>query len=205
MSRIGSVLLEFGVSLPQGHGVMKRLFSWLPEQTEVISELLMQELQVMHEHYLSLCERITAYDKKLASKVNQDEKGQLLKSIPGIGDMVASQCLADITDVNQFTNGRNMAAWMGLVPRQHSTGGKPTLLGISKRGNKHLRTLFIHGARAVLANIDGVGKIFGSWLTKLRESKTFNVATVALANKLARIAWAVLKFEKPFDAAMLRT
>jgi len=85
-----------------------------------------------------------------------------------------------------------MAAWLGLVPRQYSTGGKSKLLGMSKRGNKHLRALFIHGARSVLSRIETTGKVFGDWLVNLRATKPFNVVVVALANKLARIAWAVL-------------
>ena len=97
-----------------------------------------------------------------------------------------------------------MAAWLGLVPRQHSTGGKTTLLGISKRGNKHLRTLFIHGARAVLSRPNQIGQAFGAWLIRLKANKPFNVAVVALANKLARIAWSILYTKKPFDAAMLQ-
>lgn len=86
-----------------------------------------------------------------------------------------------------------MAAWLGLVPAQYSTGGKPKLLGISKRGNKTLRTLFVHGARVILSRADTTGRVFGSWLIELRATKPFNVACVALANKLARIAWAVIK------------
>jgi len=203
MSRIGSILLEFGVSLPQGHATMKRLFSWLAEQSQSLPSLLIHELQVVHDHYLLLNERITEHDKQLKALVDQDENGRLLKSIPGVGDLVASQCLADLGAVDQFKNGRNMAAWLGLVPRQHSTGGKSTLLGISKRGNKHLRTLFIHGARALLAKPNKVGQVFAPWINKLRETKPFNVATVALANKLARIAWSVLKYHQPFNAEKL--
>ena len=117
--------------------------------------------------------------------------------------MTASQCLADLGNASQFKNGRNLAAWLGLVPHQHSTGGKQTLLGISKRGNKHLRTLFIHGARAILARPDKTGALFGDWLVRLRKEKPFNVACVALANKLACIAWAVLHYQQPFNAASL--
>jgi transposase len=90
------------------------------------------------------------------------------------------------------------------VPHQHSTGGKPRLLGISKRGNKHLRTLFIHGARAILARPEKTGAVFGEWLIKLRATKPFNVACVALANKLARIVWSVLRTKEQFNAAKLQ-
>ena len=135
--------------------------------------------------------------------VAQDEPGQLLKTIPGIGDMTASLCLAYIASASDVRHGRNMAAWLGLVPRQHSTGGKPTLPGIGKRGNKTLRTLFIHAARAVLSRPDKTGKVYGEWLVELRRTRPFNVVTVALANKLARIARAVMKTRQPFTAKPL--
>lgn len=203
MSRIGSILLEFGISLPQGHKTMKSLFAWLAKQSECVPPLLIQELQILHEHYIELNDRIKSYDQKLSRLANESEDGKLLQSIPGVGPLIASQCLADLGSVGQFKNGRNMAAWMGLVPRQYSTGGKPTLLGISKRGNVHLRTLFIHGARAILSKPDGVAKQFGPWLERLRATKPYNVVTVALANKLARIAWSVLNHQQPFNAKLL--
>ncbi|WP_164913311.1 transposase, partial [Vibrio sp. 624788] len=109
-------------------------------------------------------------------------------------------CIADVSSPSNFTNGREMAAWLGLVPRQFSTGGNTKLLGMSKRGNKHLRTLFIHGARAVLSRLETTGKVFGEWLVNLRATKPFNVVVVALANKLVRIAWAVLYHRQAFKA-----
>ena len=113
-----------------------------------------------------------------------------------MGDLVASRCLSDISNAKDFKNGRHMAAWIGLVPHQYSTGGKSTLLGISKRGNKALRTLFIHGARALMARPE---RTFGHWLLNLRARKPYNVAVVALANKLARIAWSVMITKQPFE------
>lgn len=199
MSRIGALLLEFGVALPTGHSVMKQLFSWLAQQRQTLPALLMQELVELHEHYLLLNSNIEKQDKKLKQLVEGDPVAQLLKTIPGIGDMTASLCLANISSATDFKNGRNMAAWLGLVPAQYSTGGKPKLLGISKRGNKELRTLFIHAARAVMSRPEKTGKIYGEWLMNLRATKPFNVATVALANKLARIAWAVMKTKQAFS------
>ena len=199
MSRIGALLLEFGVALPTGHSVMKQLLSWLAQQRQPLPPLLMQELVELHEHYLLLNANIEKQDKKLKQLVEGDPVAQLLKTIPGIGDMTASLCLANISSATDFKNGRNMAAWLGLVPAQYSTGGKPKLLGISKRGNKELRTLFIHAARAVMSRPEKTGKIYGEWLMNLRATKPFNVATVALANKLARIAWAVMKTKQAFS------
>ena len=205
MSRIGSLVLEFGMSLPTGHSTMKKLFNWLAQQKASLAPLLMQELVELHEHYLRLNERIEHQDNKLKQLVTNDPIGQLLKTIPGIGDMTASLCLAHISSASDFKNGRNMAAWLGLVPAQYSTGGKPKLLGISKRGNKELRTLFIHGARAIMSRADTTGKVYGDWLANLRASKPFNVVTVALANKLVRIAWAVMKTRQPFNSNELAT
>lgn len=203
MSRVGAVLLEFGISLPRGHATMKRLFDWLAEQSHSLPDMLEQELQALHKHYEQLNDRVEEQDKKLKKLVEQNEVGKLLTSIPGIGDMTASACLAAVSSPSEFRNGRHMAAWLGLVPRQYSTGGKPKLLGISKRGNTHLRTLFIHGARAVLSRPETAGAAFGPWLTKLRAEKPFNVAAVALANKLARVAWAVMYRGTAFEAKMV--
>lgn len=201
MSRIGAFLLEFGLSLPKGHATMKRLFSWLGAQKGVeLPEGLLGELNGAYEHYLYLSDRIAVQDRKIKEQVEQDERCRLLKTVPGIGDMVASQTVMEVGNAQAFNNGRGMAAWMGLVPKQYSTGGKPKLLGISKRGNKRLRCLFVHGARAVLSRLDRGEGPFHVWLRKLRASKPFNVAVVALANKLARIAWAVLTSMQPFDA-----
>lgn len=194
MSRIGALLLKFGMSLPTGHSVMKQLFNWVAQQRQTLAVLLMQELMELHEYYLLLNEKIEKQDEKLKQLVEMNAIGQLLKTIPGIGDMTASLCIANISSARDFKNGRDMAAWLGLVPAQYSTGGKPRLLGISKRGNKELRTLFIHAARAVMSRPDKTGKIYGEWLINLRATKPFNVATVALANKLARIAWAKQAF-----------
>ncbi|MCF1457118.1 MAG: transposase, partial [Shewanella sp.] len=117
--------------------------------------------------------------------------------------LTASQCIATVGNASQFKQGRQFGAWLGLVPKQHSTGGKPTLLGISKRGDKHLRTLFIHCARSILSRPEKTGAVFGTWLSTLLATKPFNVACVALANKLARIAWAVLRYQRPFEATAL--
>ncbi|MUL04385.1 IS110 family transposase [Aliivibrio fischeri] len=201
MSRIGAILLEFGLSFPRGHAKMKVLFQWLAEQNQSLPKSLMTELISIHEHYSYLNEKVKCQDQKLQAIVGNNYQAQLLKTVPGIGDLTATLCVADVSSANNFSNGRDMAAWLGLVPRQFSTGGKTKLLSMSKRGNKQLRTLFIHGARAVLSRLETAGKVFGDWLVNLRASKPFNVVVVALANKLARIAWAVLYHRQAFKAA----
>jgi len=200
MSRIGAILLEFGLSLPKGHAKMKELFFWLANQPTELPPLLMQELIDLHTHYLQLNENIAEQDKKLKQQTEHNAQAMLLKSIPGVGEQVAAQCLAHIVP-SEFKNGRHLAAWIGLVPRQYSTGGKNKLLGISKRGNKTLRELLIHGARAMLSRPKSAENAFGKWITELRARKPFNVALVALANKLARIIWSVMSRQEPFKVA----
>ena len=202
MSRIGAILLEFGFSLPKGHSTMKTLFFWLAKQPHELPPLLMHELMDLHEHYLRLNEKIAEQDKKLKQQTEHQHQATLLKSIPGVGEQVAAQCLANIVP-SEFKNGRHLAAWIGLVPRQYSTGGKSKLLGISKRGNKTLRELLIHGARAMLSRPELARKAYGDWIIKLRERKPFNVALVALANKLARIIWSVMSKQEAFKVAQV--
>ncbi len=205
MSRIGAFLLEFGLSLPRGHAAMKRLFGWLGEQKGIeLPAGLLQELHIAYEHYLYLNDRIAEQELKIKHQVQQDERCQCLKTVPGIGDMIASQLVIEVGNGSPFRHGRDMSAWIGMVPRQYSTGGKPKLLGISKRGNKRLRCLFIHGARAIMSRLKPGTGPFHDWLMQLRANKPFNVAVVALANKLARIAWAVLNSMQPFDAKKLQ-
>lgn len=199
MSRIGATLLEFGMSFPKSHAKMKVLFQWLAEHGEPIPPMLLLELRDHHDFYLKLNQLILTQEKKLKEIVDHDERAQLLKTIPGVGTLTASRCISDISNAADFKNGRHLAAWLGLVPRQFSTGGKPTLLGISKRGNKGLRELFIHGARAVLVRPEKAVAVFGNWILELLSRKHFNVVVIALANKLARIAWSVLSTKQAFE------
>ena len=122
----------------------------------------------------------------------QDAACQRLRQIPGIGPLVSTATVAAIGNCSAFRKGRDFAAWLGLIPRQHSTGGKARLLGISKRGNAYLRRMFIHGARAVLLIVKYDTGRLGQWARELALRAPRNKVIVAVANKLARIAWAVL-------------
>ena len=130
--------------------------------------------------------------EKLAARGQAHPECQRLQTIPGIGPMTATALIAAIGDVTQFKNGRQLAAWLGLVPREHSTGGKPRLLGISKRGDRYLRKLLVHGARATLRWVDTQGDDRSQWLRALIARRGKNRVAVALANKNARIVWALL-------------
>jgi transposase len=145
--------------------------------------------------------RIGAFDDEFAARAKADDAARRLATIPGIGVLNATALAAAVGDGAAFARGRDLAAWLGLVPRQATTGGKPKLLGITKRGNKYLRKLLIHGARSAMAPLLAGATPLGAWLRGLVARVHKNAATVALANKLARIAWAVLRRGGPFDAA----
>ena len=153
--------------------------------------------------WAELDRRISAFDAEFVRWVKDNEEARRLTTIPGIGAIVASALVAAVGQAESFDRGRDLAAWLGLVPRQFTTGGKPKLLGISKRGNKYLRRQLIHGARAALPYVVERDTPLGRWAKDLSSRAHRNVAIVAFANKLARIAWAVLRRKERFAAAGL--
>jgi transposase len=142
-------------------------------------------------------------DRLIQQAARENETCERLDAIPGIGPLTATALLAAMGNGAAFRQGRDFAAWGGLVPREHSTGGKQKLLGIGKRGNKYLRSLFIHGARAVLQFKEKQSPGLRNWLAQLTARTHYNVAAVALANKLARMAWAVLTTGEPYRPPVL--
>ena len=130
-----------------------------------------------------------------------NESCQKLAKIEGVGPVVATALVAAVGNVKEFTNGRHLAAWLGLVPRQCSSGGKECLLGISKRGDRYLRTLLIHGARATVHRARRKSDARSRWIISLEQRRGKNIATVAIANKNARIAWALLTSEAEYRKA----
>jgi transposase len=135
-----------------------------------------------------LDEQISELERQLSAWLRETPAVKRVAAIPGVGLLTATAVVASMGDPKAFRSGREFAAWLGLVPRQTGTGGKLRLLGISKRGDAYLRTLLIHGARSVLQH----AKAPGAWVTQLRARRPLNVVTVALANKMARIIWALL-------------
>ena len=135
-----------------------------------------------------LDDRLRQYDQRIARICQQDERCRRLVKVEGVGPLVATAVVAAIGNARQFTNGRELSAWLGLVPREHSSGKRTVLLGISKRGNRYLRTLLIHGARAA----ERIRYARSIWLSRLKLRGGPNVAAVALANKNARVLWALL-------------
>ncbi|AOY01367.1 IS110 family transposase [Jeongeupia sp. USM3] len=192
INQVHGFLLEFGVSLPIGMASIQRLPALLDDPVHALPPRLVQVLLRLHARIKGLSAEIKDIEAELARQLQDDDAGRRLLSIPGIGPISASALAAEAGDASQFKCGRDFAASLGLVPRQYSTGGKQTLLGISKRGDKHLRRLLVQGARAVMQRADRRDDALGTWLRGLLGRRHSNVVACALANKLARIVWAVL-------------
>jgi transposase len=157
-------------------------------------------IERLTEHLKELDVKVKDFEKQIVAWHRSSDLSRKLECIPGIGPLAASALVASIADPHSFDKGRQVSAWLGLVPRQHSSGGKPTLLGMSKRGDAYLRTLLIHGARsAILAAKLKVDNTNG-WLMNLLNRRHPNIAAVALANKNVRTVWAMLAHGRDFKA-----
>ena len=203
VNQIRGLLAEYGVIIPQGRAHVGPCLAEILENAENgLSALFRASLQGLVDELRHLDARVAHYDAQIAALARESEPAQRLMTIPGIGPLVATALLAAIgSDPRLFGNGRSLAAFRGLVPRQHSTGGRDRLLGISKRGDTYLRQLLIHGARAVMRWVERKSDALSRWATALRARRHNNIAVVALANKLARIAYAVLTSGQPYDPA----
>jgi transposase len=199
-NQIRGLLLEYGIAIPKGiRHLMKQLPDIIDDETNHLTPLFRELLRELYEEMNHLEKKIDSLEKKLGLISKQSQDCQLLMTIPGIGLLSATALLATIGNPSVFKNGREFAAYLGLVPRQFSTGGKSTLLGISKRGDKHLRALLVHGARSVVRISDKHVDGRSQWITRLRERRGENVSAVAVANKNARTAWAVLTKKRPYS------
>jgi len=193
INQIRGFLLEHGITVAVGPAHLKRqLPSILEDADNSLSSRMRALLIEIRDEWEKLEKQIEQVDQEFAQIAKKEGNCQRLLTIPGIGLLTATALTAAIGNGAAFHKSRDLAAWLGLVPRQHSTGGKIRLLGISKRGNPYLRRLFIHGGRAVVARVKREKHQFCSWLDHLEARSPRNVVVVAMANKLARIAWAVL-------------
>lgn len=197
-NQIHAFLLEFGISLPTGDAVIKRLSLVLAEHE--IPEYLSRLLMKLHAHYLYLIEQITELESELNQSIKADATAQRIMTIPGVGPITASLLSSQLGDGKQFSCSRDFAASTGLVPRQYSTGGKSTLLGISKRGDKNLRRLLVQCARSFMMRLEHQQGRLAEWVRKQLDNKHSNIVACALANKLARIAWAITVLQKEYQA-----
>ena len=199
-NQIRGLLAEFGLIVPQG---LTHVTSRVPELIEDASielpgpfRLLIQRLL---DHLQELDRQVGELEVQIKTAHRDSEVSRKLEKIPGIGPLTASALLATLGNAKSFDSGRQLAAWIGLVPAQSSSGGKTTLLGISKRGDTYLRTLLIHGARSVIYALQRKqDRSANPWLHQLLERRNVNVAAVALANKNARIVWALLALDRQY-------
>lgn len=196
-NQIHGFLLEFGISLPVGHAAIKHLPSVLAE--EHLPARLVMVLERLRVHFKYLDEQIADIEKDLSRQVTEDDLGQRLMTVPGIGPITASVLAAEVGDGKHYHCGRDFAASVGLVPRQYSTGGRHNLLGISKRGDKDLRRLLVQCARAYMQRLDRQKGRLAQWVRSMLSRRHSNVVACALANKLARIAWAIAAHHTAFE------
>lgn len=197
-NQIRGVLSEFGIVINRG---LSSIFRQLPEVLDNDDNGLPLAMRQLIERLLEHLKRLDYQVKELEKQIQQwhqkSEASQRIAAIPGIGPITASAIVATVGNAREFKNGRQLAAWIGLVPRQHSSGGKQQLLGISKRGDTYLRTLLIHGARAVVRFIENKANE-KNWLYNVTTRRNKNIAAVALANKNARTIWAMLVHKRTY-------
>jgi transposase len=193
INQIRGFLLERGITFAKGPANLRHQMPAILEDAEQnLTPRLRSLLAHLWQEWKTLNSDIECVSDEIDAVAGQDAACQRLRQIPGVGPLVATATVAAIGNGAAFHRGREFAAWLGLVPRQHSTGGKAQMLGISKRGNVYLRRMFIHGARAVLLCVKHDTGRLGQWMRQLELRAPRNKVIVAVANKLARIVWAVL-------------
>ena len=201
-NQLRGLLAEYGVVLPKGlSSVRRRLPALLEDAENGLSECFRA---LLAQGYHQLCEldaHVEAYTEEVKRQAQRSEACRRLQTIPGFGPIVASVFHSAVGDGQGYRRGRDVSAAVGLVPRQHSSGGKSVLLGISKRGDRYLRSLLVHGARAVVRQAERKDDRLSRWINRIKAQRGHNKAVVALANKLARIGWAVLAQRGVYQAA----
>ena len=201
INQMRAILLERGIRVAQGRRKLEQhVVAMLDGDSDAsVSPRMRQLIDDMRAEWIKLDQRIASLDNEFATRARNDANARRLATIPGIGVLNATALVAAVGNAQTFARGRDLAAWLGLVPRQITTGGKPRLVGITKRGNKYLRKPLIHGARSVMPTLAACAAPLGGWLRGLLARMHKNAAVVALANKLARIAWVVLRRGEVFD------
>jgi len=199
-NQIRGLLAEFGLVMPKGMAALKqRLPDILEDAENGLPDACRELMQTLSAHLNELHRQGEAITQRIAMAHQANPLSRRLAQIPGIGPVIATALLAAIGDIREFASGRQLAAWLGLVPKQSSTGGKTRLLGISKRGDTYLRTRLIHGARSALSAAQRSKEPGATWVTRLADRRHPNIAAVALANKNARIAFALLAHDRDYQ------
>jgi transposase len=193
VNQIRGFLVDRGVSMPLGVAALRRrLPDLLARPDDRLSSRIRSLLASQWDECCQVDDRIDAIDREIVKLAAGDEACRRLMEVPGVGPIVATALVAAVANGAAFRRSRDLSAWLGLVPQQASTGGRTKLLGITKRGNTYLRWLFVQGANTVRFNLRRERHRLGPWLDALEDRAPKNVAIIALANKLVRIAWAVL-------------
>jgi transposase len=201
MNQIRSVLLERGHVVPQGRAKLALgLRELLDNPAASLTARMSSLIEDVIRRWEALDLRIAALDAEFVEMARTDESARRLTTIPGVGALNATALVAAIGDVGSFARGRDLAAWLGLVPRQVTTGGRPRLVGITKRGSKYLRKMLIQGARSALPTLRRSSTRLGAWLRGLLARAHANTAVVALAAKMARTVWALLRHGRVYEA-----
>lgn len=193
INQIRAFCLEYGVAIRQGAGLFKIDFPRvLADETNDLTPAMRRMLAELFDDHARIDLRIKQVSKEIEALASRDDCARRLMTIPGIGPLAATALLAAVGDGHQFRRARDLAAWLGLTPREYSTGGKTKLLGISKRGNRYVRRLLIHGARSCVTHLNRERDRLGAWLDGLQARMHVNKVTVALAAKIARMTWAII-------------
>lgn len=199
-NQIRGLLSEYGIALPKSIPKLRREVPVVLEDAENgLPDLARDTIADLAERLGELEERIKGYDKRIERLADESGTASRLMQVEGIGPVTATALVATVGDARAFKNGRQFAAWLGLVPRQFSTGGKPRHGRITKRGDRYLRTLLVHGARAALCQLSRLNTAKAQWAQGVRQRRGFNKATIALAAKQARILWALMAREADYE------
>jgi len=202
ISQMRGLLLDRGIAIAVSATRARQLIpKILAAANDELTVLVREIVSSLYAFMLQIDERIRVFDRKIDAIFKSSEVCQRIAKIRGIGPKTATAVVAAIGDGSDFKNGRHLAAWLGLVPRQHSSGDRRVMMGISKRGSQHLRTLLVHGARAVVRTAVRKTDSRSIWVNELRQRRGYNRATVAVANKNARVIWAVLTSGEPYRSA----
>ncbi|RJG04454.1 IS110 family transposase [Noviherbaspirillum sedimenti] len=191
-NQIGGLLGEFGIAVTRGMARLRRVMMEIQTGARTLPLLAKETICELYERMQQLEAKAQEYERKISAMAKQSEAAKRLMAIEGVGPITATAIVASVGDARLFRNGREFAAWLGLTPRQHSSGGKSRLGGISKRGDVRLRTLLIHRTRSVMRSAGGKSDRKSQWAVELQKRSCSNVAAVALAAKHARIMWAML-------------
>jgi transposase len=201
-NQVRGLLMEYGIILPQHIGQLRRGLPQILEEDNELTAFSRRLLASLYEELVELDRKLDAIEEQLRGVYKASEASQRIAAVEGIGLLTATALVSAMSDGKAFQNGRQFAAWLGLVPRQHSSGGKTRLFGISKRGDSYLRTLLIHGARSVVYRASRKDDSRSRWITDKQQRLGTTKACVAVANKNARIVWALIARNEEYQRAV---